>query len=131
MVSMLEWVLEIMRTTQIKGHIIGICCYSTKHASLRCKSKGLLVQNLDNGPESWLLVNHCFNEPVCFNNGLVNSGYPPKLSGEDNLGGLIILHIYLLPTPWLVYSLFPLDRAISRVITGYPTVVDNFEYIPE
>ena len=63
---MLEWVLEIMGTNQIKDHMIGICCYSTKHASLRSKSKDLLAQNLDNGPELWLLVNHCFNELVCY-----------------------------------------------------------------
>jgi hypothetical protein len=56
---------KLWRTAQIKDHIIGICCYSTKHPSLRSKSKDLFAQNLDNGPESWLLVNHCFNELVC------------------------------------------------------------------
>jgi len=47
-----------MGTTQIKGHAIGVCCYSTKHASLRSKSKELLAQNLDNLPE-WRVMTTC------------------------------------------------------------------------
>ena len=33
---------------QTKDYIIGICCFSAKHASLRSKSKGWLAWNQDN-----------------------------------------------------------------------------------
>jgi hypothetical protein len=33
---------------QTKGYTIGICCFSTKHAALRRKSKDWLVWNQDN-----------------------------------------------------------------------------------
>jgi hypothetical protein len=33
---------------QTKDYEIGICCFSTKHAALRRKSKDLLARNQDN-----------------------------------------------------------------------------------
>ena len=39
------------RSDQIKDYKIGICCFSTKHAALRRKSKDWLVQNQDNVSE--------------------------------------------------------------------------------
>ena len=39
------------RSGQIKDYKIGICCFSTKHAALRRKSKNLLARNQDNVSE--------------------------------------------------------------------------------
>ena len=39
------------RSGQNKDYKIGICCFSTKHAALRRKSKEWLVQNQDNVSE--------------------------------------------------------------------------------
>ena len=36
------------RSGQTKDYKIGICCFSTKHAALRRKSKDWLTQNQDN-----------------------------------------------------------------------------------
>jgi len=36
---------------QTKDYKIGICCFSTKHAALRSKSKGWLARNQDNVSE--------------------------------------------------------------------------------
>ena len=46
MVSMLE-----ARSGQTKDYEIGICCFSTKHAALRRKSKDWLTRNQDNVSE--------------------------------------------------------------------------------
>jgi len=35
------------RSAQTKDYEIGICCFSTKHASLRSKSKDWLARNQD------------------------------------------------------------------------------------
>ena len=68
-----------MGTNQIKDHIIGICCYSTKHASLRSKSKGLLARNLDNGPE-WRVMTIC--ESVLSTNHFNSHSYA-RSSGSE------------------------------------------------
>ena len=39
------------RSGQIKDYEIGMCCFSSKHAALRRKSKGWLARNQDNVPE--------------------------------------------------------------------------------
>ena len=39
------------RSDQTKDYKIGICCFSTKHAALRRKSKDWLVWNEDNVSE--------------------------------------------------------------------------------
>ena len=39
------------RSVQTKNYKIGICCFSTKHAALRRKSKDWLVWNEDNVSE--------------------------------------------------------------------------------
>ena len=39
------------RSGQTKGYKIGICCFSTKHATLRRKSKDWLARNQDNVSE--------------------------------------------------------------------------------
>jgi hypothetical protein len=36
---------------ETKGYKMGICCFSTKHAALRRKSKGWLAQNQNNVSE--------------------------------------------------------------------------------
>jgi hypothetical protein len=38
----------IKQTGQIKDSKFGICCFSSKHASLRSKNKDWLAQNRDN-----------------------------------------------------------------------------------
>jgi len=38
-------------SSQTKDYKIGICCFSTKHAALRRKSKDWLVQNRNNVSE--------------------------------------------------------------------------------
>jgi len=48
------------RSGQTKDYKIGMCCFSAKHASLRRKRKGWLVQNQDNVPEC-LPMNCCFS----------------------------------------------------------------------
>jgi len=40
-----------LRTGQTKDYIIGICCFSAKHTSLRRKSKDWLAQNQENVSE--------------------------------------------------------------------------------
>ena len=45
MVSLLAW------SGQTKDYKIGICCFSTKHAALRRKSKDWLAQNQNNMSE--------------------------------------------------------------------------------
>jgi len=39
------------RSDQSKDYIIGICCFSTKHAAIKRKSKDWLSQNQDNVSE--------------------------------------------------------------------------------
>ena len=39
------------RSCQTKDYVIGICCFSAKHAALRRKSKDWLAQNQDNVSE--------------------------------------------------------------------------------
>jgi hypothetical protein len=39
------------RSGQTKDYEIGICCFSTKHAALRRKSKDWLARNQDNVSE--------------------------------------------------------------------------------
>jgi hypothetical protein len=39
------------RSGQAKDYEIGICCFSTKHAALRRKSKDWLTRNQDNVSE--------------------------------------------------------------------------------
>jgi hypothetical protein len=39
------------RSGQTEDYKIGICCFSTKHAALRRKSKDWLAQNQDNVSE--------------------------------------------------------------------------------
>ena len=39
------------RLSQTKDYKIGICCFSTKHAALRRKSKDWLARNQANVPE--------------------------------------------------------------------------------
>jgi hypothetical protein len=39
------------RSGQTKDHKIGMCCFSTKHAALKIKSKDWLAQNQNNLPE--------------------------------------------------------------------------------
>jgi hypothetical protein len=39
------------RSGQAKDYIIGICCFSAKHAAIRRKSKGMLSRNQDNVSE--------------------------------------------------------------------------------
>ena len=39
------------RSVQTKDYKIGICCFSTKHAELRRKSKDWLVRNQENVSE--------------------------------------------------------------------------------
>jgi hypothetical protein len=39
------------RSGQTKDYKIGICCFSTKHAALRRKSKDWLARNLNNVSE--------------------------------------------------------------------------------
>ena len=39
-----------------KDYKIGICCFSTKHAALKTKSKDLVDQNLDNLSDSCSLL---------------------------------------------------------------------------
>ena len=39
------------RSGQTKDYIIGICCFSVKHAALRRKSKDLLARNQNNVSE--------------------------------------------------------------------------------
>jgi hypothetical protein len=46
------------RSGQTKDYKIGICCFSTKHAALRRKSKDWLAQNQDNVSE-WGDVSIC------------------------------------------------------------------------
>jgi hypothetical protein len=57
------------RSDQIKDYKIGICCFSTKHAALRRKSKDWLVQNQDNVSE-WgdvsYLADCCFTHSKKF-----------------------------------------------------------------
>jgi hypothetical protein len=43
------------RSGQTKVYEIGICCFSTKHAVLRMKSKDWLARNQDNVSE-WTVV---------------------------------------------------------------------------
>ena len=46
------------RTGQTKDYQIGICCFSTKHAALRRKSKDWLALNQDNVSE-WGDMSNC------------------------------------------------------------------------
>ena len=46
------------RSGQTEDYKIGICCFSTKHAALRRKSKDWLAQNQDNVSE-WGDVSIC------------------------------------------------------------------------
>jgi hypothetical protein len=39
------------RSVQTKDYVIGICCFSVKHTTLRSKSKGWLALNQDNVSE--------------------------------------------------------------------------------
>jgi hypothetical protein len=51
-------------TSKTKDNIIGICCFSTKHAAFRSKSQYWLAQNQDNVFEwsDMFTVDSCFNE---------------------------------------------------------------------
>jgi hypothetical protein len=46
------------RSGQTKDFRIGICCFSTKHAALRRKSKDWLVRNQNNVSEWSDMFNH-------------------------------------------------------------------------
>jgi hypothetical protein len=43
------------RSSQTEDYNIGICCFSTKHAALRSKSKDRLARNQDNVSE-WSIM---------------------------------------------------------------------------
>ena len=68
------------RSGQTKDYKIGICCFSTKHAALRRKSKDRLAQNQDNVskwgdmfPQTVVLLSKHYKNPVkCV--GLVQNG---------------------------------------------------------
>ena len=51
--------LHINRSGQTKVYKIGICCFSTKHAALRRKSKDWLAWNQDNVSE-WGDISICW-----------------------------------------------------------------------
>jgi hypothetical protein len=46
------------QSSQTKDYKIGLCCFSTKHAALRIKSKDWLVKNQDNVSE-WNDMSTC------------------------------------------------------------------------
>ena len=54
----------VPRSGQTKDCTIGICCFSTKHAALRRKSKDWLARNQDNvsGGATCLSANCCCSE---------------------------------------------------------------------
>ena len=47
------------RSGQTKDYKIGICCFSAKHAALRCNSKHWLPWNRDNVSECCDMSLHC------------------------------------------------------------------------
>jgi hypothetical protein len=49
---------------QTKDYKIGICCFSTRHAALRRKSKDWLARNQDNVPmwDDMLSTDFCFSQ---------------------------------------------------------------------
>ena len=54
-----------LRSCQRKEYKIDICCFNTKHAALRRKSKDLLTRNQNNMSERGDMSNHakcCFSE---------------------------------------------------------------------
>ena len=70
MVSVVHRGLE-SRSGQTKDYNIGICCFSTKHAVLRRKSKDWLARNQDNVSEWGDMSIHYKNPTKRF--GLVQS----------------------------------------------------------
>ena len=48
----LEWLTVLFRSGQTKDYKIGICCFSTKHATLRRKSKDYLAR-IQNNVSEW------------------------------------------------------------------------------
>jgi hypothetical protein len=52
MISVLAWSAVDrgfeLRSSQTKGYIFGICCFSTKHAAIKSKSKDWLARNQNN-----------------------------------------------------------------------------------
>ena len=43
--------VSVLASSQTKEYCIAICCFSTKHAALRTKSKDWLARNQDNVSE--------------------------------------------------------------------------------
>jgi hypothetical protein len=63
----MEWKanwLYSSRSGQTKDYKIGICCFSTKHTALRCKSKDWLARNQNNvsSVATCLPTDSCFSE---------------------------------------------------------------------
>jgi hypothetical protein len=48
----LEWLTVLLRSGQTNDYKIGICCFSTKHATLRRKSKDYLAR-IQNNVSEW------------------------------------------------------------------------------
>ena len=62
------------RSGQIKDYAIGICCFSSKHAALRRKSKDRLARSPDNVSEWGDISIGCVSELAQNRVGLVQSG---------------------------------------------------------
>ena len=59
----------IVGTVLIKDNIIGICCYSAKHLTIRRKSKDFRI--MCSSGETYVLADRCFSELIYYKANII------------------------------------------------------------